>query len=291
MSVDRLAAAFVCPLCSGRFTLRHERTLVCPAGHAFDLAREGYVNLVPPQDKRSKEPGYNADLIRARHDFFDDGGYRELAEAMADEVLAGLGDVPSSASASSSSSAAGKVLDAGCGEGYYLRVLRERAAGLDLIGTDLSKPGVRIASRLDPAGAYAVANSFRLPVADDSLDLVVSHFSPIPTDELARVLRPGGVLLTGSPGADHLFDLKALVYDTPTRHDEGAHRIADPRFVPGSRRVVRYRLRVDDPAMLAALFAMTPFAYGANTGVLDDAASGVFGTDVHVLFDRYRFQP
>ncbi|WP_114560978.1 putative RNA methyltransferase [Desertihabitans aurantiacus] len=272
---EHLADVFVCPLCTGAFGVRDGRTLACPAGHAFDVAREGYVNLVPAQSRRSKQPGYNSELMTARHRFFGSGGYRPVAEAVAGLAAAGA-------------DAGARVLDAGCGEGYYLRVLRERAPGLDLLGTDVSRPGVRTASRADPAGAYAVASSYALPVPDASLDVLVSHFSPNPVEEFARVLRPGGTLLVGGPGADHLFSLKAAVYDHPRRHDEDKHVLTDHRFTRVGREVVRYELPVGDPGTLAALFTMTPYTYGAtDADRLPGRAGGAFSTEVHVLLDRY----
>lgn len=279
MTAEHLAAVFRCPLCAGRLSLREGRTLKCPSGHAFDVAREGYVNLTLAQAKRSKDPGYNIQLMRSRHAFFGTGSYEPAARAIADLLFAA---VPTN----------GHVLDAGCGEGYYLRVLRERAPRLDIIGTDLSRSGMRVAARLDPAGAYAVANSYHLPMDANSLDGVVSHFSPNPVGAFARVLRPGGTMLIGSPGADHLFSMKAAVYDSPRRHDEENHRVVDARFVQTGRRVVRYPLLIDDVTALEALFSMTPYAYGANNAArLLDTEASTFITEVHMLLDTYRYNP
>lgn len=276
MTALHLVEVFVCPLCAGVFSLRDDRTLVCAANHAFDIAREGYVHLTPPQAKKSKEPGYNRELMRSRHEFFETGSYVPVAEAMAD-LISGIGN-------------AARVLDAGCGEGYYLRTLRRRAPALDLVGTDLSRPGMRTASRLDPQGAFAVANSYHLPMADASVDVVISHFSPIPIEEFARVLRPGGHLLVGSPGTDHLFSLKSAVYATPTRHNEDTHIVHDARFSSVERHVVRYLLSIPDAGTLDALFSMTPYSYGAsNRERLLASTDSVFSTEVHIVFDLYQF--
>lgn len=277
MSAAHLASIFMCPLCNGTFTVRSGRTLVCPDMHAFDVAREGYVNLIPAQAKNSKEPGYNKELMQARHEFFETDGYGPVAAAMADMTLA------------AASSDTARILDAGCGEGYYLRVLRDYAPQFDIVGTDVSRFGMRTASRLDPTGAFAVANSYHLPLPDSSVDILISHFSPNPIDEFARVLRPGGSLLIGSPGADHLFSLKAAVYETPRRHDEEKHGVHDRRFVHSERKVVRYALSISDSRTLDALFGMTPYSYGAiDRGQLPRSTGSTFDTEVHVLFDLYR---
>lgn len=277
MSNEHLVNVFSCPLCDQGFELRDDRVLVCPAGHAFDVAREGYVNLLPAQDKRSREPGYNRELIAARHEFFTTGGYRQVADDMAGLVLGAVGE------------RSARVLDTGCGEGYYLRVIGEHRPSLDLVGTDLSRPGVRTASRLHRSAAYAVANSYHLPVPDASVELIISHFSPIPIDEFARVLRPDGWLLVGSPGADHLFSLKSLVYESPRRHSEVTHDLRDVRFERSHRQVTRYELPLPDQQSVTALFAMTPYAYGAtDRDPLRASTDDPFSTEVHVLFDLYR---
>lgn len=277
MSNEHLIDVFGCPLCHQGFQLRDERVLVCTDGHAFDVSREGYVNLMPAQDKRSREPGYNQELIASRHEFFATGGYRQVADEMAGLVL----DVAGGRSA--------RVLDAGCGEGYYLRVMAEHQPSLDLVGTDLSKPGVRTASRQHRSAAYAVANSYHLPLPDASVEVIISHFSPIPIEEFARVLRPDGWLLLGSPGPDHLFSLKSLVYDSPRRHSEVTHDLRDVRFERSQRRVTRYELPIPDQRTLTALFAMTPYAYGATgRDPVRALTNDTFSTEVHVLFDLYR---
>lgn len=262
---------------------------MCPQGHAFDVAREGYVNLMPVQAKSSKDPGYNAQLMQARHRFFGSGGYQQVAEALAERMVTAL---PSTASSTVPGGGSARVLDAGCGEGYYLRVLRKHSPGLKLVGTDVSRAGMKLASRLDAASACAVANSYHLPIMDGSMQGVISHFSPNPIDEFARVLTPGGSLLIGSPGANHLFALKEAVYETPRQHDEDNHLVRDDRFVHTDRTVVRYVLTIDEPDELNALLGMTPYSYGANTAeqFLASRPTG-FSTDVHVLFDTYRYEP
>lgn len=151
---------------------------------------------------------------------------------------------------------------------------------------------MRTASRLDPEGAFAVANSYHLPMADSSVDVAISHFSPIPIDEFARVLRPGGYLLIGSPGTDHLFSLKSAVYETPTRHNEDTHIVHDARFRSAERHVVRYVLSIPDASTLDSLFSMTPYSYGASSRErLLASTDSAFSTDVQILFDLYRLLP
>ena len=176
----------------------------CERGHSFDLAREGYLNLL-----RSKRTGDSKEMLLARRDFLERGHYQPLAEALADTVAAflgeraGAGDCPL------------RVLDAGCGEGYYLDRLGRRlsaAPGLAetlLIGLDSAKEAIRLsAKRLWDAALLVADLKERLPIADASVDAILNVFAPRDLAELARVLVPGGLLLIAIPSPDHLVELR-----------------------------------------------------------------------------------
>src|SRR5207248_665686 len=133
-----------------------------------------------------------------RRDFFDAGHYEPLADAIAALIADHGGRV---------------VVDAGCGEGHYLRRLGLRLGeGTVRCGLDISKHGIRIAARRDPAGLYAVAGTFRMPVVSGIVDVLLTHFSPVSADDFRRVVRPGGVALVGAPAERHLYSFKELLY-------------------------------------------------------------------------------
>jgi 23S rRNA (guanine745-N1)-methyltransferase len=249
----------------------------CDGGHRFDVAREGYVNLLLPQHRRSRDPGYSREMIAARREFLDAGHYQRLADTMADLVAAHL-PTPRSV-----------VLDAGCGEGYYLRRLRARCPDTLLFGLDVSKHAIRAAARADPAGRYAVARTHGMPVADGGVCVLLAHFSPVSPDDFARVVRPGGTVLVGGPGPDHLASLKRLIYEHPRPHPP-ADPLADAAgFQPAGTCRISYLLALRGPGQVANLLAMTPYGWTVDQPTRDRlAALEQLDTQVDVLVHAYR---
>jgi len=167
-------------------------TLVCDAGHAFDRAREGYWNLLQPQDRRSDDPGDRLEALAARRRWLARGFADGLIETLRSTVsTVSLGDAP--------------AIDVGCGEGTIASQIGVRP----LFGVDLSTSGIRMAARLDPQATWIVANADRgLPFEDASIGLAMSIFGRRPAAELARVVRPGGYLLIVVPGPEDLVELR-----------------------------------------------------------------------------------
>ena len=199
-----------CPIC-GRELSREEGRYLCPGGHSYDRAREGYVHLLPANRKHAKEPGDDKGMTAARNRFLSKGYYAPLLEALQALALERIGGE-------------GAVLDSGCGEGYYtqgvFRALTGAGKRVRLAGIDLSKPSVRLAARRLPSEEFAVASAYHLPVGTQTVDLLLNCFSPLALEEFHRVLRPGGAFLYVVPGADHLWELKQVLYDTPYRNKE-----------------------------------------------------------------------
>lgn len=174
---------------------RDGNRLVCATGHAFDRAREGYWNLLQPQDRRSSAYGERAEATLARRRWL----LRGHAHGLVARLLPRTG------------SAAGPAIDLGCGEGTLTAALF-RDAAVPVCGIDLSRAAVRLAARLEPRFTWVVANADRtLPFPDGSIDLAVSLFGRRPADEISRVLRPGGTLLAVVPGPDDLVELREAV--------------------------------------------------------------------------------
>jgi 23S rRNA (guanine745-N1)-methyltransferase len=184
---------------------------------------------------KSRVAGDSDDMIRARRDFFDRGHYVPIAQAVA--VAVGHVDA---------------AVDAGCGEGFYLAHLDANVR----LGVDISKPAIKLAARRYPDIAFAVGTSFHLPLADHSVDAVVSVFAPRPFDEFARVLRPGGFVVVASPGPNHLRGLTDLIYATPEPHEQRPH--TDEATV-----AVQYDLVLGQPD-ITHLVQMTPYWWKAT---------------------------
>src|SRR6266849_4799462 len=150
----------LCPVRDCHMALgRVERRLLCPRGHSFDVARSGYINLLQPQERRSKQPGDTAAAVRARRRLHDRGVTEPLLHTIAEMVAASPGDI---------------VLDAGCGDGFYLGSLA-RQSGFDAHGVDISIPAVDAAARRYPECEWIVANADRfIPYEDRAFSLVMS---------------------------------------------------------------------------------------------------------------------
>jgi 23S rRNA (guanine745-N1)-methyltransferase len=276
-------AVFACPVCGEPLNWM-EQTFRCAAGHAFDIAKEGYVNLLAPQHRRSKDPGYSKQMIAGRRDFFDAGHYRPLADNVAAYIA---GYLPTSSER--------LVVDAGCGEGYYLRRLGAMLAaigaedGTVLCGLDISKHGIRIAAKRDPTGLYAVAGTFHLPLMPASVDVLLTHFSPVSAANFRRVVRPGGVVLIGGPGENHLFGLKQLLYDTPALHEPTDALSGEPGFEPLATHRIRHKLALRGPGQVANLLLMTPYYWSEDPATHDRLASlEVMDTEIDVLLHAFR---
>ena len=193
----------LCPVrgCHMAF-VRQERRLVCPRGHSFDIARSGYINLLQPQERRSKQPGDTVAAVRARRRLHDRGVTGPLLRAVAEMVAASPSDI---------------VLDAGCGDGFYLGSLA-RQTGCDGHGVDISIPAVDAAARRYPECEWIVANADRrLPYADASFSIVLSITARMNAGEFRRVLRNDGRLLVAVPAPDDLSELRGAGRDLVTR--------------------------------------------------------------------------
>jgi 23S rRNA (guanine745-N1)-methyltransferase len=193
----------LCPVHGcGLKLVREERRLVCPRGHSFDVARSGYVNLLQPQERRSKQPGDTAAAIAGRRRLHDSGVTLPLLEAIAAMMASSPDDM---------------VLDAGCGEGFYLGSIARRT-GFLAHGIDISIPAIDAAARRYPECEWIVANADRsVPYADRSFSIVTSITARINAGEFQRVLRDDGRLLVALPARDDLVELRGVGRDRVAR--------------------------------------------------------------------------
>jgi len=193
----------LCPVRDCRQPLaRTEHRIACTRAHSFDVARSGYINLLQPQDRRSKRPGDTPAAVQSRRRLHDLGITLPLLDAIADLLAPSPNDV---------------VLDAGCGDGFYLGTLANRY-GLSAHGVDISIPAIDAAARRYPECEWIVANADRfLPYADRSFSLVMSITARMNAPEFRRVLRDDGRLLVALPAHDDLIELRGPSRDRTPR--------------------------------------------------------------------------
>jgi 23S rRNA (guanine745-N1)-methyltransferase len=241
-----LMPSIVCPICCSALT-RHPGTWTCAQGHGFDVAREGYVNLLPVQHKHSRAPGDNAGMVQARRDFLQAGHYQALREAIR-ALLSPL--------------QAQTLLDLGCGEGYYTSALAPIVA--DIAGVDIAKPAIRLASKRCQNITWLVASSAALPLAEASVDVVTCLFTQLYVGQIRRVLKVGGHALVVTPSADHLWSLRQALFEEVRMHEPDKFLAGfEGSFALRSRSEVRIPLRLDQTS-LQQLVQMTPYAWKAK---------------------------
>ena len=251
-----MTAVLACPHC-GDALERTDSGAACAAGHSFDRAREGYLNLLPGgRLPASTVAGDTADALAARRRFLSTGAYAPVADA----VASALGDVD------------GALLDIGCGEGWYLA----RMVAPSRFGIDISKKAVQMAARSLPDADFAVASSRRMPVLDGSCAAVMSVFAPHPFDEIARVLRPGGTWVTATPGPMHLHEMRPAHLPGSSAEERFARRAEPPE---GAGDAVRVTFTLALTAQSAAdLHGMTPLQWqsGSTASAVDSVTVDVW---------------
>ncbi len=270
-------AQLLCPL-DHLSLVQDGRTLRCAQGHCYDLAKQGYVNLLPVQNKRSRDPGDSKEMVRARHEFLQQGWYAGLCQWMVDELAAALADVP-----------APVILDAGCGEGYYTQALcqRLRAAGQEpeCYGLDISKWALMVAGRRDTAIHWVVGSNRSLPLPDASVDLLLCAFGFYSLEEFARVLRPGGRLALIDPAENHLLALRQLIYPEVRRSGPPPlkSREASGFCAEVTESAYQGQTGAMTPEAIAQLLCMTPHLYRAPAeGVARAQAAATLDCEIDV---------
>ncbi|ELY4095779.1 23S rRNA (guanine(745)-N(1))-methyltransferase [Cronobacter sakazakii] len=245
--------SFICPLCY--LPLEPQaKSFRCASHHQFDIAKEGYVNLLPVQHKRSRDPGDSTEMMQARRAFLDAGHYAPLRERTAQLLNERL---PQSGAT---------LLDIGCGEGYYTSAFATLTSthGGQSFGLDVSKSAIRFAAKRYTDISFCVASSHRLPFADAFFDAVVRIYAPCKAEELARVVKPGGVVVTVTPGPRHLIQLKGLIYDEVRLHAPNEESL--PGFTLAEEQALRYEMCLNGEEA-TTLLQMTPFAWRARPEV------------------------
>ncbi|MEH6451958.1 MAG: 23S rRNA (guanine(745)-N(1))-methyltransferase [Psychromonas sp.] len=243
--------AFICPLCQSPFQQTHN-TQICANNHHFDIAKEGYLNLLPVNAKNSKNPGDNKEMMQARRAFLNTDGYLPLAQKLCVLVNDLLADKEQA-----------QILDLGCGEGYYTAHLANSLPNQFKVNAlDISKVAVRYAAKRYKNVSFCVASAYDVPLAENSLDALIRIYAPSLDSELKRLIKSAGYLITVTPAPRHLLELREVIYEKVTEH---AQDNAAPEGFEKTQQInLNYPLQTSDPQAVQDLINMTPFAWKFN---------------------------
>ena len=257
----------ICPVCGEKLIFSASQA-VCSNGHSFDIAREGYVNLLR-SGKSGDKIGDNKLSARSRRDFLNKGYYQPLADTLC-ELLRHR---------------QGTLLDICCGEGYYTSRIGEKC-NLQLYGFDISREMVRLAAKRS-CGTYFVANMASIPVADGSFDTAIHLFAPFKESEFARILKNGGTLYSVIPGKYHLYGLKQALYNTPYVNEEKLPQTDILQLAATHR--VHTSICLANRDDIESVFRMTPYYF--HTSQADKqklAALEQLQTDIEFVIAEYK---
>lgn len=194
----------ICPLCQQPLN-QNDKQWGCENNHRFDSAKEGYVNLLPVQKKRSKQPGDDDEMMRNRQAFLNAGYYNFFAEALAGAI-------------NHHQPNANSLLDLGCGEGFYGEAIKRQLPALEIGAIDIAKGGVKRAAKRKIYSSLAVASCREIPYADAGFDACLSVFAPLSIEECYRTLKTGGLLVIAGPAPMHLEGLARCIYTEFRKH-------------------------------------------------------------------------
>jgi 23S rRNA (guanine745-N1)-methyltransferase len=242
---------YQCPVCNAPLQA-NQMQVRCDQGHSFDVHKKGYLNLLLAHQKNSKAPGDDAQMVASRRRFLDEGHYHRLADTIALQIQKVL---PTNAN----------LWDAGCGEGYYTQVIRDRNPGLSIYGLDISKPAIQASSRFKSIH-WCVASSTHPPYLDESFDGIVSVFSRVDAEPFARVLKPGGFVFMAVPDSDHLLNLREHIYETVRPYDTSKHlSYFEQGFELENEERITVDLQLESSEAILDLLGMTPHAHRLPT--------------------------
>lgn len=234
---------FICPNC-GEKLKKEQKTYRCANNHSFDIARQGYVNLLTVQQKHSLNPGDTNEQVQARREFLSEGFYAPIVEALI--------------RISKKYQCQGPLLDVGCGEGYYCTQLAQ-ALNAELIGVDISKEAVRFAAAKYKGPSWLCATASHLPMKSRSVGLITSLFALTMAEEYHRILKDDGYYIQILAAEDHLLGLKSIIYPKLIMKPKNSVPEIEG-FLLVESESIRFTFSVQDK-QVQNLLSMTPHAH------------------------------
>jgi len=237
---------FACPICQESMTIQEQGRMVCLANHSFDIAKQGYINMLT-HGAASK---YSKELFESRKTVIDSGIYDEIEDKIIELIAP-----------------AQTVLDTGCGEGSHLARIMAEKKGIG-VGIDIAKEGILAASRHYPEQIWCVGDLAKSPFAKSSFDAILNVLSPANYEEFKRLLTPGGCVVKVVPQSRYLHELRAQLYADSDKESYSNDQIV-ARFKESFMEVSVKRITYTTPfatELIPALLEMTPMGWHKKEG-------------------------
>ncbi len=266
MKVSALSS-FVCPV-EGRLLFKGNNSLRCEKGHGYDLAREGYYNLLLVQQKASLDPGDNKEMVAARWRFLEGGYFTPIVERLF-KIVAEMAKIKRQGPL--------RIVDAGCGEGYYLHQISKLAqashdpTSLELAGCDISKWAVKLAAKRSSGIAWAVAGNRQLPFAPASVDLLLSMFGFPDWKSFQAVESDQGRVVLVDPGPKHLIELRKIIYpEVNISQLPSLSAATQAGYILEREEPLQFSVNLQNNSSIQDLLAMTPHAFRISKKARED---------------------
>lgn len=275
----------ICPICKKKLN-KENRTYRCENNHCFDLSKSGHINLLLDNQKHSKLPGDDKDMVKSRKNFLERDYYKGISDKLNEIVLKNCVK-----KLREDKDAKINILDIGCGEGYYTSNLKnyldENDINTEIVGIDISKEAVISASKSHKGINWIVASATNIPIEDDSLDFIICMFAKIIPEEKLRTLKKGGKLIIVSTGENHLLQMKEIVYDK-VRTDFYSP-IEDLKIFNYVETInLKYETFIKENESIINLFNMTPYRWRSpREGIERLFSKNTLKTIVEVNFDIF----
>lgn len=204
------AHLFTCPVCQDTLEAVDKR-FICPQTHSFDMAKQGYINLLL---NGKKDKHYDKASFERRHQILEAGFYDHILKTLEELVL--------------DDGAEKVILDVACGEGYYARQLAQKGKNR-VLAFDLSKDSITLAAKKDISknAAWFVGDLAKLPLADQSVDVILDIYSPANYQEFKRVLKPGGKFIKVVTASEHVAELRQAAKEQLSKQTYSNQKILD----------------------------------------------------------------